>query len=78
MNRSDALKLCIELASEHNLTITEIFGPITKNDYQVRERFILQLNGYEDMARHLAASHVQDPNKVTPQESGMSPGRCPV
>jgi hypothetical protein len=69
------------LTAKHSFSITEIYGDLSKSPAEVKQRCLYEMNEWKpkDGLDGLAAREAQgNPDKLTPEQAGMSKGRCPI
>lgn len=81
LSRECALRITKMLTAKHSFSITEIYGDLSKSPAEVKQRNIMDTNGWtlKDGLDGLAAREAQgNPDNMTPEQAGMSKGRCPI
>ena len=69
LNRAMALRITKMLTEKHNFDITEIYGDQCKNETETKGRYLYVTNEWGPQTK---------PDNLTPEEAGMSKGRCPI
>lgn len=72
LNRAMALRITKMLTEKHNFDITEIYGEQSKSSAEEKQRYLYITNEWGP------ESPKKNPDNLTPQDAGMSKGRCPI
>ena len=90
LTRDCALRITKMLVEKHSFTITEIYGDLSKNSTETKQRYLYVTNEWgpespkDNMpwgAKQFAGIYDDDekkPDNLTPEQAGMSKGRCPI